>query len=62
MAMLHSFAVTHPVMAIAFAFFVGFYLTGVYLLVSSLKHQSEWVEDENGDLHYLPSETSADKS
>ena len=52
--MLHTFAVTHPIMAITIALASGFYFTGVYLLVSSLRQKPEWFEDENGELHYLP--------
>lgn len=52
--MLHNFAVTHPLMAIAIAVFAAFYFTGVYLLVSSLSQKPEWFEDENGELHHLP--------
>jgi len=52
--MLHVFAVTHPLMAIAFAILAAFYITGVYLLVTSLTQNPEWFEDEQGELHYLP--------
>ena len=52
--MLHSFAVTHPLMVIAIAVITAFYFTGVYLLVSSMASKPEWFEDENGELHYLP--------
>ena len=52
--MLHSFAVTHPLMVIAIAVITAFYFTGVYLLVSSMACKPEWFEDENGELHYLP--------
>lgn len=51
--MLQTFAVTHPYMAIAIAVFAASYLTGVYLLVSSLLRKPEWFEDENGDLHHF---------
>lgn len=57
LVVLHSFAVTHPFMTIAFAMLVGFYFTGVYLFVSALTHQSEWVADENGQLSHLPDTT-----
>jgi hypothetical protein len=52
--MLHLFAVTHPVMAIALAFLASFYITGVCLLVMALFVEPEWYEDENGDLYYVP--------
>ncbi|MDX2187893.1 MAG: hypothetical protein SFV32_13240 [Opitutaceae bacterium] len=57
MEMLHSMAVTHPLMTIAFAMFVAFYLTGVYLVLSSLAHQSEYVVEENGDFRQLTEST-----
>jgi hypothetical protein len=41
-------------MAIAIAALIAFYVTGVYLLVSSFTQKPEWFEDENGELHYLP--------
>jgi len=41
-------------MAIALAVFVSFYLTGAYLLVSSLIQKPEWFEDENGEMHHVP--------
>ncbi len=50
--MLHSFAVTHPYMALAIAVALAFYFTGVYLAVSSFMQKPEWFEDENGDLHH----------
>jgi hypothetical protein len=52
--MLQNFAVTHPFMVIAIAVIAAFYLTGVFLLVSSLSRKPEWFEDEDGDLHHLP--------
>ncbi|WP_404421442.1 hypothetical protein [Nibricoccus sp. IMCC34717] len=54
MELLHSIAVTHPLMTIAFAMFVAFYFTGVYLVLSSLAHQSEFVVEDNGDFRALP--------
>lgn len=53
MELLHSFAVTHPLMTIAFAMFVAFYLTGVYLVLSSIAHQSEYILEDNGDYRQL---------
>jgi len=52
--MIHIFAVTHPVMAIALALLASFYITGVCLLVMALAFEPEWIEDENGELHYVP--------
>jgi len=52
--MIHVFAVTHPVMAIAIAFLASFYITGVCLIVTALTEKPEWFEDENGELHYVP--------
>ena len=52
--MVHSFAVTHPIMAIAIAVASAFYFTGVYLIVTSFMQKPEWFEDENGDLHHVP--------
>jgi hypothetical protein len=52
--MLHLFAVTHPVMAIALALLASFYITGVCLLVMALTFEPEWIEDENGELYYVP--------
>jgi hypothetical protein len=52
--MLHLFAVTHPLMAIAIAVLLSFYVTGVYLVVASMIQNPEWFEDEDGQLHYVP--------
>ena len=59
--MLHFFAVTlpavtqlHPVMAITLALLASFYITGVFLLVMALITEPEFIEDENGDLYYVP--------
>jgi hypothetical protein len=41
-------------MAIAIAVIVSFYITGVYLLVTSLTQSPEWFEGEDGELHYVP--------
>lgn len=41
-------------MTIVLAALAALYLAGVYLVVSSLVHKREWVEDENGQLHYAP--------
>jgi len=52
--MLHLFASTHPIMAIAIAFFASFYITGVCLVVLALTDKPDWFEDEYGELHYMP--------
>lgn len=45
-------------MAITVAVFAAFYVTGVYLLVTSLSRNPEWFEDEEGVLHYVPAKAS----
>jgi hypothetical protein len=40
-------------MAIAIALLASFYITGVCLLVMALAFEPEWIEDEDGELHYV---------
>ena len=39
-------------MFVLIAALAAFYVTGLYLVVSSMLCKYQWTEDENGQLHY----------
>jgi hypothetical protein len=52
--MVKDLLVTYPIMTIVISTLIVSYVIGVALVVSSLLNKRQWIEDENGQLHYTP--------